>query len=611
MPGAMMQPAAISVHDHAHGPLKRKSGALTGPGSHCADDSRVSLFYRFLIRCLPAMLLLGFSLPSSAAALRVKSDMTDVVTGDTVTLQLTLENFSKKAIVNVPKGPWFDIDDKPFSRMSQTSIVNFHKTQSLVLSYNMRILKAEDFTLPPFTAFDGKKSLSSNRLTFHVRSPHRVTGAPAAPGNHCMARIDRDVIYLGEQVIYTVELYHESRLASNKEPDYPNFSDFKAMRLGDPQSGTRNISGIPHVYRRVDIILIPQKNGHFVISRPQWIIGTGGFWGQNYALRGNAVAITVKPLPTEGRPADFSGLAGTWNLHAKVDKTSLPSGETLTLTLIASGTGEPGAVMAPDLNFIRGFQVYRPESESKKEFLNNRLFTTKTFRYLLVPEHPGMLTIPPVHLDYFDTKNGKYARASTRLIRINVTQGKSDATIPDMKSPGHGFKVGSEIRFIKQSVPLLKPVARFLSGWLVAVLVIFPPVLLLVTHAAMRRIERLQTDSGYARLHGASKIVRRRLKVAGHAAKAMDAQKLDEETARAVTGFIADRLDIPASRILASKVRAILVNAGVSETLAEDTETLLKEIDMRRFAPGEVSAEKCRQVLDSARKVLSGLEKVL
>ena len=76
-----------------------------------------------------------------------------------------------------------------------------------------------------------------------------------------------------------------------------------------------------------------------------------------------AINITVKPLPTEGKPANFSGMVGNYSFSADFDRTELKVGEAMTLTINIKGDGLPGSITDPKLPDFGEFRSVPPENE--------------------------------------------------------------------------------------------------------------------------------------------------------------------------------------------------------------------------------------------------------
>lgn len=130
--------------------------------------------------------------------------------------------------------------------------------------------------------------------------------------------------------------------------------------------------------------------------------------------------LRVGALPTEGRPADFTGLVGRFALTAESSASEASVGDPITLTLRVVGTEPLSRVSPPDLSrdaaITGGFRVASDGwQEGKGGKAGERVFTT-TIR----PTSPSVTEIPAMGVSYFDSKSGAYATAKSQPIPLKV-----------------------------------------------------------------------------------------------------------------------------------------------------------------------------------------------
>jgi len=141
--------------------------------------------------------------------------------------------------------------------------------------------------------------------------------------------------------------------------------------------------------------------------------------------------LEVRPLPEQGRPPEFSGLIGSYELSATARPRSLRVGEPLELTLALSGPPPgPGAYLPAldeEESLLEDFRVTR----GSREPVPGRVFT----RYTLRPKNENVRRIPPVELSFLDPGRGVYRTARTPPLALNVTPNRLlDAG--DVEGPG-------------------------------------------------------------------------------------------------------------------------------------------------------------------------------
>lgn len=106
-------------------------------------------------------------------------------------------------------------------------------------------------------------------------------------------------------------------------------------------------------------------------------------------------------------------LAQTPPLTAEVDRTTVSSDDTITLSVTVSDAN----ASRPELPLLDGFQVVGSSTASQISIVNGSMSTQATYRYVLRPTRAGDLQIPPISVLINDQT------ISTAPIPIQVTQG--------------------------------------------------------------------------------------------------------------------------------------------------------------------------------------------
>ena len=124
------------------------------------------------------------------------------------------------------------------------------------------------------------------------------------------------------------------------------------------------------------------------------------------------INITVKPLPEEGRPADFSGMVGSYSFTADFDRTNLKVGEALTLSVEIKGDGTPGTLTDPKFPDFSDFRSVPPENNISKKIVGSKVITSKSIKVFLYPKKKGEFTIPAISYSWFNPAKKKYESAT-------------------------------------------------------------------------------------------------------------------------------------------------------------------------------------------------------
>ena len=151
--------------------------------------------------------------------------------------------------------------------------------------------------------------------------------------------------------------------------------------------------------------------------------------------------LSVEPLPAAGRPADFSGLVGSFELIAAATPVDAKVGDPITLEVTVSGSGDLSRLAALDLTHLDDAGDFRVAAQ-RVERSPGRFPSQATFRTTIRALHAAVAAVPPVRLSYFDPDRGAYAEASSAAIPLDV-QAARQVTLRDVEG-GDGPQAGAE-----------------------------------------------------------------------------------------------------------------------------------------------------------------------
>ena len=189
--------------------------------------------------------------------------------------------------------------------------------------------------------------------------------------------------------------------------------------------GERTIDGRTFVLLESELAFLPERPGELVFAEPtlRFAYATrfreAPFGGRAPAdrrdalVRGNALAVRVLPLPEEGRPLDFTGAVGRFEVSAEARPRELALGEGLELELEITGAGNLATLGPPRLDRLAGFHL-RGAIDSKERGV-------RRVRYDLAPRSAAVKEVPAIAFAFFDPEPpAGYRTAWTRPIPIAV-----------------------------------------------------------------------------------------------------------------------------------------------------------------------------------------------
>jgi len=151
--------------------------------------------------------------------------------------------------------------------------------------------------------------------------------------------------------------------------------------------------------------------GNLFFNRPSLVHGS---------IPSNQLTIHVRPLPEEGRPANFSGAIGQLKVAANAAPDSVDVGEPVTLHFIVSGEGNFDYVKCPNLAPDPAWKSYVPSSKIDYHD-ESHTQGVKTFEQAFIPQKNGNLPLPAASFSYFDPTTKQYVTVPVSLPSINVT----------------------------------------------------------------------------------------------------------------------------------------------------------------------------------------------
>ena len=539
--------------------------------------------------------------------------------------------------VNLPDLSAFKILSGP-SVSSSFQMINFQMTASKSYQFVLLPKKTGQFVIPAATANVDGKVIKSNTINITV-----VPGTlPTQPGKGSTAKDvffkavpSKTSAYLHEQITVIYKIYYRTRIANPALVDAPEVTgcwqeEFQLKQL--PQY-TEVVNGVQ--YKVVEIyrmVLFPTRNGTVTVSpmrisldvmekqrrRRNWdpffddFFSSGfGEWKQKI-FSSNPITITVKPLPAQGRPANFSGLVGQFRLTTFLDKTMAQTNQALTYRVKITGTGNADFLTDLAPRFPRTFEVYDPKVKGSKALNGNQYNSTKIFEYVVIPRVPGQFTVPPLEVPYFDPSEGRYKilKSPAYQLMIEKSPDYDEALARTFVPKADVELLGQDIEFIRETPEKWQRIGATPFSMAGVIALMMMPVLALgIVVGVQRYREKMATNVGYARRQRAARQARERLKEARRRLASGAMGEFYSAVATALIGFVADKTNRSAAGLTQEDVRQILAEKQVDSALQQEFFACLQEADFKRFAPAQATPEEGKHCLERAETLLKNLMK--
>lgn len=401
----------------------------------------------------------------------------------------------------------------------------------------------------------------------------------------------------------------------------PVFDGFLSEDLPVPQrSQIENIGGRNYetlVMRRY--LLYPQKAGHLSVSSGEYEINvieyqqvTRGRYVTNRQIprkmktATNRVSLDVKALP-EPRPADFSGAVGRFSISAEINPEIVRTNESATYTLKVTGAGNIKYLTAPKVTFPSTFETYTAKTDIDAKFDGSNYSGTFTADYPFVPQEVGKFAIEPFKFVYFNPATATYETATAQGFDLNVIKGNGPAVIGAQKGVNTEMTDILHIRPLPAKVKAAtQPVAD--SWWYWCIYAVAALGLLTVVAVYRRHVKR-SADVAGRRLARANRVVSKRFRTAEKFMRQHKSEQFYEELARALKGYLGDKLGLQASGLLSDVITERLEARGVSPEVTAQVIEVLNDCEMARFTPS-ASDDAMSDVFNRATAAVKAIENI-
>ena len=569
-----------------------------------------------------------------------------VVVGDQFRLSYIVTTQKVKDF-RAPSIKGFDVLMGPSrSQQSNTQIVNGNvtSTSSITFTYILMANNAGEYTIPGASIVADGDQMVSNSVRIKVlpqdqgssnssssSSTHSSSGTGVSNQDlFITASASKTNVYEQEAFVLTYKIYtRESNLQLNnaKLPDFKGFHSQEIEMTTNARWTPEHYQGRNYyttVYRQ--FVLFPQQSGKLYIDPAQFQMTVGkpvqsddpfdAFFngGSNVieikkSISTPKIAINVNPLPA-GKPADFSGGVGEFNISSSINNKELKTNDAITIKLVISGTGNLKLISNPEIKFPDDFEVYDPKVDNQVRLTREGLTGNKVIEYLAIPRHAGTYKIPGVSFSYFDIRSKSYKTLKTEEYVINVEKGagNADQVIANFTNKEDLKVLGEDIRYIKQNEVTLQPKGSFFYGsmtyWL---FYIIPALAFIIFFIIYRKQAAENANVAKMRTKKANKVATNRMKLAGKLRSENKKDAFYDEVLKALWGYISDKLNIPVSRLSKDNIEEKLRNHGVNEELIKEFLNALNDCEFARFAPGDEN-QAMDKVYSSSIEVISKME---
>jgi hypothetical protein len=303
------------------------------------------------------------------------------------------------------------------------------------------------FSIPPVKLNLNGREIQTSPLTLAVVKEE--TTKPTEPNKSYFGElvVPKDSAYVGEPVPVELRYYFDRRIWYQPYPQGQlpiiDGDGFVTAKYPDPAEKEVQVNGRWYrvlIYKtaitgvRAGQLDLHSATQEFLLHVPvlrnappgfdndydQSPFGNGfnGYERKDVSIGTNGATLEIKALPTDGRPANFSGAIGRFTMTGSIQPAHVNVGDPLDMQIQISGNGNFDRVQAPTLAAESVWHVHLVTSEIEAQD-DIGLNAVKTFRYPLVANAPVRET-PTASFSYFDPEQEKYVTLNLDPKAISV-----------------------------------------------------------------------------------------------------------------------------------------------------------------------------------------------
>jgi hypothetical protein len=319
-------------------------------------------------------------------------------------------------------------------------------------------------------------------------APPAASGSRTLPINpneafFIQVEADKSEAYVGEQITVSWYLYTRGQIKDLDTLKYPSLKGFwkEDIEIATHLNFSQEVvNGLPYKKALLaSFALFPIKEGTAIIDEykakctvvPSLDTFTSGAFGRGFSFTKSSqpLKVTVKPLPNEGRPADFSGAVGDFEVSARVEDRSVVANQPFTFKIRFEGKGNAKMIDIPPFQPPETMELYDTQKEAK--FFRSGT-SYKDFGLLLIPRREGEFLIPPISVSVFNPQTRRYVSKVTESVRVFVGQGvglpsggqgiSMDAAGRDSQSRSYAPELQNQVRNNRSLFPGQQVASAFL-----------------------------------------------------------------------------------------------------------------------------------------------------
>ncbi len=507
----------------------------------------------------------------------------------------------------------------------KTSYLNGEQSFSKTFSYFLKPLKKGKLVIYQATiTIDGQEYKS---LPVEVNVTNSVKGANSNSDDEyfdddnieLIASVSKSSPYINEPITIVYKLYYKSpiNVSNANESEAPKYKDFFTQNIKIPQLKVDRETYKGQIYNVVDwrkVVLYPQRDGNLEIS-PLSLNLVLDFPTNKRDFFGNIIydqaskiittgskIITVRKLPDNGKPKNFSGAVGQFEFDIILNKNSLKASESFQAKVKVTGQGNLKLFDLPNLMVPASMELYEPErKENVKTNLSGMSGTIENI-YTIVPKYQGKFPIQELEFSYFDPLEKTYKTLKSQKLNIDVFEGP---TLSSNSNENIVLPVSESFKFIKKENNFTRINKEQFSNTSTFYILLSIPLLSLLSFIIFYSLPKRKELNNYEKIKKVYKQIKINLNNAEKSIGNKD--KFYDLVEKAIYNCLKARFSIETNKLNKESIKKQMILDGISVDKIEIILKLVESCERARYSNS--SDYEMTNDLNTARKIFDEILK--
>lgn len=595
---------------------------------------------KFCIFAAVLLIVCGIS-AADAKELRFEASLDKPQVAIGATAKLGLSFYGTQSIPAPDLGNIDGLEVRYMGPSTMMTVLNGQVSSSITHMYSVLPLRLGKFQIGPFAFTYKGDEYKSNMVSLEVTETRPVVPKSVQKQDEAMPvdlnledriflhlETSKQVAYVNELIPIKVKLYvNRMNVSDIQLPAFAQES-FSKIEFKEPKQYKENMNGSLYDVLEFSTSIFGTKPGDYnlgpatikanvVVKRRAAKPSSGDPFSEDFTrdsffddfftryerhpveLKSQAIQVSVLPLPSQNRPANFSGAVGDYQFIYAASPTKLKAGDPVTLRMEINGTGNLNTILMPNIAASSGFKTYEPQVKTGEH--------SKSFTQVMIPESENITEVPVAEFSFFDPAKKDYVTISRGPIPIQVEKPKEEAP-SQVIGPSEEAKeerpkddLGRDLVYIKELPGRWRRVDYqvYKNGFLAPFLAV--PLLLLVSLAIARgRADRLQRDTAYASKLNSVKAAKTGLKSLKRLLRSKDEKAFYEALFTTLQRYLGHKLRIPPAGVTSDIVEGVLKTKDVDVDILGVVAGLFRACDEARFA---MSKKELMHMSDDLKRI--------